>query len=301
MLKLASLNVHLDFSTSVEFPYWMGSTFRGGFGIYLKRACCPDLSRNCHECNERKECIFYHTHMREEPMRGHASPPKPLVIIPPFFGKKLFVEKGGHLDLDILLYGGFIRYLPHAVLGLRLLGQKGIGSKRRYDMNRFVISGMTCNFTGKIVYDGNKINLENIGIIDFEDVEPLEVNNRLKVRFRTPFISKTGEFPPSLDRLLWHIRQRLIHYVNEYGDGSQVLDFNSDGKIVRSKKHFHRLKRRSVRGGKQEFHAYSGVVEYEIEQIDHTSKWLLEVGKIVGAGAKPSFGCGYLSFSTKKS
>lgn len=295
MLKLASLNVRLDFSTPVEFPYWMGSTFRGGFGIYLRRACCPDLSRSCYECEERSECIFYHSHMREESKRGHAAPPKPLVIIPPFFGKKLFVEKEGYLDLDILLYGSFIRYLPHAVLGLRLLGQKGIGSKRRYDMNRFVVSEMTCNFTGKRVYDGQRINLENMGSIELGDVEPLEVNNRVTVSFRTPFISKTGEFPPALERLLWHIRQRIIRYVNEYGDGTRVPIFTSDGKIVSSEKHFHRLKRRSVRGGKQEFHGFTGVVEYGIEQTDNTARWLLEAGKMVGAGAKPSFGCGYFT------
>lgn len=295
MLSLSSLTANLTFTTPAEFPYWMGSTFRGGFGIYLRKAGCPDIKRDCLKCEEREECIFYHTHMRESSSYGHSAPPKPLVITPPFFGKTISVEKG-YLDINILLFGKFIRYLPHTLLGLRLLGQAGIGSKRRYNMNQFSIPVINCNFSGEVVCDGHTINLENMTIIDIADIKPVHVTHSLTIKFKTPFIAK-NDFPPSFERLLWYIRQRTIHYVNEYGDGSQIPDFRAKGEITDSTQHFHKLKRRSQRGGKQEFHGYTGIVKYRVDEMDETARWLLGVGEVMGAGPKASFGCGHFNLS----
>ncbi len=297
MLSLSSLTAHLNFVSPAEFPYWMGSTFRGGFGIYLRKACCPDINRDCLTCEEREECIFYHSHMRESSSYGHSAPPKPLIIVPPFFGKTLSVEKG-YLQLNILLFGKFTKYLPHTVLGLRLLGQAGIGSKRRYDMNQFTISSINCNFSREVVCDGHTVNLESMKVIDIADIKPVKMDETLTIKFKTPFIAK-NEFPPSFDRLLWHIRQRTIQYVNEYGDATRVPEFRAKGEVTHSKEHFHKLKRRSQRGGKQEFYGYTGIVEYRVDEMDETAGWLLGVGELMGAGPKSSFGCGCFEVETK--
>lgn len=294
MLSISSLSVRLDFTTPVDFPYWMGSTFRGGFGVHLRRACCPDVDRDCYECNEKGECIFYHSHMKKTSKRGESAPPKPLVLVPPFFGRTMFVEEEGYLDLETLLFGEFTRYLPHLVLGLRMLGQAGIGSKRRYDMNRFVVAHIDCGFSDERVYDGKTIDLESMLVKDIMDVEPIKPDESITIGFKTPFIYKTGDFPPSLERLVWHIRQRLIYYVNEYGDGSQVPSFTANGEVIDSNEHFHKLKRRSRRGGKQEFYGYTGVVDYRVEEVDETGWWLLGVGELLGGGPKASFGCGHI-------
>lgn len=296
MLEVAKLTARLIFPKQVIFPYWMGNTFRGGFGMHLRRACCPDLKRDCYSCDAKDNCIFYYTHMKKDSKVGFASPPKPIVFIPPFFGKCFTVKENGFLDIDILLFGRFIRYLPYAILGLSMLGQSGIGSERRYDINKFKIKEMRCCFSKKVIYDGNTINLGAMKSIDIADYarDDICVTDTLYVGFKTPIIVKTGEFPPALDKLLSMIRQRLILYVNEYGDSTKVPDFQCSASIKSSRVHFHNLKSRSQRGGKRSFFTYTGSAEYSIEKIDENAIQLLRIGLLIGAGPKPSFGLGFL-------
>jgi CRISPR-associated endoribonuclease Cas6 len=278
----------------------MGNTFRGGTGIHLRQACCPTLEKDCYSCDISDECIFYFNHMKKDSKVGYGAPPKPIVLIPPFFGRSFSVEKDGFLDVDMLLFGRFIRYLPHTVLGLSMLGQSGIGAERRYDVNKFNVAEIRCAFSGERVYDGNTINVGAMKIIDIAGYAnermnqmPDSYNRNINVGFETPVIIKEGTFPPSLDTLLGMVRQRLILYVNEYGDGSVIPDFECASNIKASSMHFHRLKRASQRAGKGEFHAYTGTARYSVNNMDEQSKKLLMIGELIGVGAKPSFGLGF--------
>lgn len=294
MLKISRLTAHLEFQESTRFPYWMGNTFRGGFGVYLRRVCCPDLEKECFVCGVREDCIFYHTHVKNESNVGYGAPPKPIVFIPPFFGKSIIVEENGFLDVDILVFGKFIRYLPHVILGLKLLGQHGIGNEKQH--NKFRLDNIKCSFSGEFVFDGFKINNETIKEIELwnEDFEELLFDGKLKIAFKTPIMIKTGDFPPDLEKLLNMIRHRLILYVNEYGDGKNVPDFKCKATITASNAHFHRLISNSQRTKKKEFHTYTGTVEYYVEEMDGNAKQLLKIGSLIGAGPKPSFGLGFI-------
>jgi len=294
MLSLAVLKVQLMFTTPVDLPYWMGSTFRGGLGIHLRKACCPDLQEDCYRCDGRGDCLFYHTHMKRTSRRGRGPPPKPVVVVPPFFARGMHVEQDGSLDLDVILMGKFVRYLPHVVLGLRLLGQAGIGATRHYGSGRYRIDGIRCRFSGSEIFRTGNLDLEGLEVRDIQEMPPAAFEPVLRVGFRTPFIAKTGEFPPFIDRLLWHIRQRVIYYVNEYGDGGVVPDYSVKGRTLTSRVHFHRLIRASARAGKGMFYGYTGVVDYGIEEMDRNAAWLLSIGSLLGAGPKASFGCGYI-------
>lgn len=47
--------------------------------------------------------------------------------------------------------------------------------------------------------------------------------------------------------------------------------------------------------GRREFwHCWTRKVEYEFELIERVGRWLLEVGAVLGAGAKSSFGLGFI-------
>ncbi len=301
MLPLAHLTARLSFPGPVSFPYWMGNTFRGGTGVHLRRACCPSLDRDCYACDINSECIFYFTHMKKDSKVGYGAPPKPVVLIPPFFGKSFTVEKDGHLDVDILLFGKFIRYLPHVTLGLSMLGQSGIGSERRYDINKFNVAEITCALSGQRVYDGNTINITAMKIIDIMDYanDYTVPDGHLSVGFDKPMVLKTGTFPPPLDRLIDMARQRLILYVNEYGDGSQIPDFHCTAWTKASTMHFHKLKRASQRAGKGEIHAYTGTAHYKVGTMDEQAMRLLKIGELIGAGPKPSFGLGFYRLMAK--
>jgi len=295
MLPLAHLRAHLQIPRPRDLPILDGQHLQGGTGVHLRQACCPNLGQDCYSCEISQDCIFYFTHMKKASNVGYAAPPKPVVLIPPFFGKSFTVEKDGYLDVDILLYGKFIRYLPHVTLGLSMLGQSGIGSERRYDVNKFNVAGITCAFSGKQVYDGSTINVGAMKVIDIMDYADgyTPPNGRLSIGFDRPMVLKTGTFPPPLDKLIDMTRQRLILYVNEYGDGSKIPDFECTSWAKSSSMRFHRLKRASQRAGKGEIHAYTGTARYTIGTMDDQAKTLLKIGELIGAGPKPSFGLGF--------
>ncbi len=229
-------------------------------------------------------------------MVGFAAPPKPIVFIPPFFGKSFTVEENGFLDVGILLFGRFTRYLPHVALGLSMLGQSGIGSERRYDVNKFKLEEMRCSFSKEIVYDGSTINIGAMRTVDLADYarEGISITDSLSIGFETPIMIKTGKFPPALDKLLGMVRQRLILYVNEYGDGARIPDFECSAAVKSSSVHFHSVKSRSLRAGKRDFFTYTGTAEYSVEKIDENAMQIFRIGLLIGAGPKPSFGLGFL-------
>lgn len=291
LLLISKVRLHLHFTSPAKFPYWMGSMFRGGFGQNLRRAICPDPDAECYSCEQHSKCLFYYTHMKDRAKRGYAPPSKPIILIPPFFGRAMEVEKDAHLTLDVLFFGDFRRYLPHLTLGLNFLGQVGLGSTRHYGLSRFEVEKGVCIFSGKTVYERGVIMPANLKSVNAQDA-PSYPGTHVKIGFKTPFTG--SHFPLTPNRLLWMIRRRLIGFVNEYGDGSQVADFKCDGKIVTHSVHIHDLQRRSARSEKKYFKGYTGVVDYEFTELDDTGRWLLNLGFIIGCGPDSSFGCGFL-------
>ncbi len=111
--------------------------------------------------------------------------------------------------------------------------------------------------------------------------------------FRTP-MELPKDFPPSPEHLLRLIRQRLVLLVNEYGDGSRVPEPEVKGRVNPVARHHHRLIGYSRRSGRREFwQCWTGIADYEFEEINEVGQWLLGVGKVLGAGAKSSFGLGF--------
>ena len=240
--------------------------------------------------------------MKKDSKVGYGAPPKPIVFIPPFFGKSFTVEKDGFLDVSILLFGRFTRYLPHVALGLSMLGQSGIGSERHYDINKFRLDEMRCSFSGDVVYDDNTINIGAMRTVDLADYssDGVSATDRLSIGFETPIMIKTDKFPPGLEKLLGMIRQLLILYVNEYGDGAKIPDFECSASVKSSSVHFHNIKSRSQRDGKRDFFTYTGTAEYSIQKIDENAIQLLRIGLLIGAGPKPSFGLGFIKMIDSK-
>jgi CRISPR/Cas system endoribonuclease Cas6 (RAMP superfamily) len=118
-------------------------------------------------------------------------------------------------------------------------------------------------------------------------------DSHLSIGFDKPMVMKTGTFPPSLDKLIDMARQRLILYVNGYGDGPVIPDFQCAAWTKSSSMHFHKLKRASQRAGKREIHAYTCMAHYTGGSMNEQAKKLLKIGELIGAGPKPSFGLGF--------
>lgn len=291
MLHISKVTLTLHFTTPAVFPYWMGSAFRGGFGQNLRRAICTDLSRDCYTCETKENCLFYYTHMKKKAERGHAPPVKSIVLIPPFFGKSLEIEENATLDVDVLFCGDFARYLPHVILGMNLFGQRGLYTQRYHGLNRFEVKSITCCFSHKKIYDGETIFLKNLKTMDIKDIT-YETPETITIGFKTPFTGR--EFPPDFGTLLTLIRNRVIRFVNEYGNKEKVLPVTASGTIEKYTEHYHKLERRSSRSRKKVFHSYTGVVTYDIDELDDIGAWMLNLGFVVGCSPDCSFGCGFL-------
>lgn len=292
MLTISKLNINLHFKTPTKLPYWLGSAFRGLFGRQIRRIVCNTLDVQCSNCNSNEDCLYYYVYEKPVSNRGYAPPMRPIVIIPPFFGKELYFKENGYLTLDLLFFGDFRRYLPHVLLALRLAGQEGVGSERYYGLNRFEIQSADCAFSQKPVFDGTTIYFSNIKSINLKDIPPLELNSsRMNVCFRTPLSCR--RFPPTIEELITGIRNRTIRLVNEYGSQNKLMDFKVDGSIKTFVVHNHNLYRKSSRSAKNMFRTYTGKVDYEIKELDKDGRWFLNCGTILGCGGDMSFGLGF--------
>jgi hypothetical protein len=248
--------------------------------------------KDCESCEVVDSCIYYQVYERPYARVGHAPPPRPVVLIPPFFGKRILLRREGRIEMGMLLFGDYIRHLPHILIAIQQFGSHGVAEGRYFGKNRFELERATCNFSGRIVFDG-AIYPNHLKILDAARIPSLR-SWCFRVRFRTPIELPLG-FPPPPEHLLHLIRHRLILFVNEYGTGEKILEFKCRGYVKTIAAHHHRLPGYSKRSGRREFwKCWTGIADYEFEELDKTGQWLLGVGRVLGAGAKSSFGLGFL-------
>jgi CRISPR/Cas system endoribonuclease Cas6 (RAMP superfamily) len=283
--ELTKLKARLVFPKGFQLPYWLGNKFRGGFGSVLRKAICGYLNPDCLDCRQRNDCLYYDMYEKEKQKRGYGKPVRPIIFIPPFFGKSLTVEKDGFLNLDILMFGYYDRYLPHLIYGLRFLGKLGLNK-----FSKYYIEVVEC--VGKKVYDGETIIVENLRKINLGNVDYTKYRGvkKLKILFRTPIDLEKEEI--SLEFLLKMIRKRLILFTNEYGAG-KIPDFLCESRTLTQKLNSHKLPHISKRHGKRTFRGYTGYFEAEVEHMDDFAVNLLAIGEEIGAGSKSSYGMGF--------
>ena len=277
-LKLTKLKATLNFP-HYELPYWLGNKFRGGFGSVLFKAVRGYLKPECKSCSNKDDCLYYVLNLKDKQKRGKSQPVRPVVFIPPFFGKS--VSGSGRLELGINVFGDYIKYLPHLIYGLRFLGKVGLNANSRYE-----IESITDCFSGKEIYDGESIKM-NLKTIDLAEIAAKKFNS-IRIDFLTPIEAK---ITISLNYLIHMVRRRLVLYVNEYGEGI-VPDYTRQDEIVESKWRNHRLTHRSKRSGVREFYGCTGWATYKVKADENAFK-LLSIGELIGAGAKASFGMGF--------
>lgn len=273
----------------------MGSAFRGGLGTHLRRVVCYKPMQECTNCELAQECLFYVAYENPYAKRGKSPPPRPIILVPPFFGKIMEFDKGVELEVKLLLFEKYSQYFPHVLLSLQQFGSYGLGGERHIGLNKFEVVEARCEFTGQPVFEGGKIYPSRLKRKDVTELSPIQ-KRKVRVNFCTPIQLPLG-FPPSPEHLLKLIRQRLVMFVNEYGSGEKIQEFKCQGRVNLVAKHYHCLLGYSRRAGKREFwHCWTGVADYTFEELNEVGKWLLGVGKVLGAGAKSSFGMGFLDF-----
>jgi len=280
-LQLTRLKAKLYFP-QYHLPPFLGNKFRGGFGSVLLKAVCSHLKPSCNICKSVDDCLYHALYTRDRQKRGKTQPVRPIVFIPPFFGRP--VSGRGELTLYINVFGDYIKYLPHIIYGLRYLGKMGLNATSKYE-----IVSISDAISGKEVYDGETVFVENLKSIELGKIKPRELEKEVEVEYLTPIEAKT---PINLPFLIHIVRRRLILFVNEYG-GGEVPEFYCEAETLESSWEKHELHHRSKRQGLRSFFGVTGRARYSISEIDDNALTLLSIGELIGGGAKASFGMGF--------
>lgn len=129
-----------------------GPTLRGGFGLALRRTCCPYGREDCHGCSLGLRCAY--AYLFETPiftdsaiMRKYPEAPHPFVFEPPPPGRTA-VRADETATVGLVLIGKAVDMLPYIYVALEDLGRQGLGR----DRVPFRLERITAG-DGKLVWD----------------------------------------------------------------------------------------------------------------------------------------------------
>lgn len=316
--ELAKYTFRLRLLDKIILPRLRTVPFRGGFGKALFEIACPYRRCTQDSCAARFRCVYSYIFDTPVPpdaetlsLNSHVT--HPFIIEPPFNVTGVY-ECEDMLEMNLILIGDAIRYLPYCILAFERLGNMGIGKER----GRYVIEGVftTKDEDSTLVFsekDKRIINGENkmpfAGIMNGRKQESERWNKEksIKVKFSTPgrfeyngeLISKGLEF----HILLRSILRRLSTLVYFHCGGLRLpFDFKQliedAGKIKIIEEHlnwedyerFSSRKRKRMRLG-----GLSGTIQYHGELMDFVPFLLL--AEYIHVGKSVSFGFGKIEIS----
>jgi len=141
---------HGIFQDAALLPVFKGSTFRGVFGVALKKVVCALRQQECGVCLLRSQCLY--SRVFETPREsgsGRPSPPHPFVIEPPVTPQTHF-HPGEPFDFQLLLFGWANDYLPYFIYAFEEMGQQGLGRRLGGQRPRFQVAAVAVG--EKIIY-----------------------------------------------------------------------------------------------------------------------------------------------------
>lgn len=232
---------HLRLESEAFLPPFKGSTFRGVFGVALKKVVCALKHQECESCLLRERCIY--TTVFEIPSgensKGTPSPPHPFIIEPPLTQKTHF-QIGEGFDFNLILLGPSNDYLPYFVYAIEQMGRIGIGQRIDGKRSRFQLQRISAG--ERIVYDSAEKKLSNAVPEDLtlEGCPGKKADGTLEkitLNLLTPLRLK---FDNRLQaELPFHVfiraaLRRIALLNNQFADGEPNLDYK--GLVVRAEK-----------------------------------------------------------------
>jgi CRISPR-associated endoribonuclease Cas6 len=220
-------------------PPYKGSTFRGVFGVALKKVVCALKHQECQSCLLRGKCVYARAFELSslEPPPGSkkriAAAPHPYVIEPDASDKQQY-SVGESFNFVLILFGEMNEYLPYFVYAIEQMGQIGIGKKINGTRSRFKLENVAAG-DGEIIFSRASRVLkggqfaEDVSIEQFSR-ERDNVANSVTVKLETPLRLKYGNKLES--KLPFHVLiraalRRLSSLCTYYGDGEPDLEYTS--------------------------------------------------------------------------
>jgi len=294
------------FDSEAILPPYKGSTFRGVFGLALKKVVCALKLQECDQCLLKHQClyvqVFEASQYRKPPTEARiASPPQPFVIEPPLTSETHFNE-GSSFDFNLLLFGDVNDRLPYFIYAFDQMGKIGIGKKINGSRGMFSLKAVVSD--GKTIYSDKDETLKTsdspTDLFLSDPIKQSDDNSRLKLILETPLRLKfqnrlKADLPFHV--LVRALLRRISSLFNCYGDGEPDLDYS--GLVNRAKhvgiiesdltwydwrRYSHRQDNAMLMGGMVGSVTYEGDIEGYLPLIDICQK--------VHIGKQTSFGLG---------
>ncbi|RZB29891.1 MAG: hypothetical protein SRB1_02171 [Desulfobacteraceae bacterium Eth-SRB1] len=295
--------------TNASLPPYKGSTFRGVFGLALKKVVCALKRQECANCLLKQRCVYalvFETSESLELPEGSriVSPPHPFVIEPPLTTETEF-RKGASFDFNLLLFGELNNSLPYFIYAFDQMGKIGVGKKIDGKRGRFVLKEV--RHKEQIVYSDadRKLNaidsLKRLSIPAAADCSKggfclrLILETPLRLKFENRF---KADLPFHV--LVRAMLRRSSSLLNCYGDGEPPLDYRELVKRAETirivdtnlswfdwKRYSHRQDKSMLMGGLIGSVTYEGTIQEYIPLIEFCSKTHL--------GKQTSFGLGKIN------
>ena len=172
-------------------PSYKGSTFRGVFGLALKKVVCALKRQECETCLLKNRCVYalvFETPIALDPPQGLrlSVPPHPFVIEPPLTHQMEF-KAGESFDCSLILFGNVNTSIPYFIYAFDQIGKIGVG--RRIDGRRAGFKLKTVSLNGTKIYSDKD---EKINQGDFVDkLEIGDLTDYSDARFQVKVIMET--------------------------------------------------------------------------------------------------------------
>jgi CRISPR/Cas system endoribonuclease Cas6 (RAMP superfamily) len=232
---------HLILESEALLPPFKGSTFRGIFGMALKKVVCALKRQECTDCLLRDRCIY--TTVFEIPSgpgsEGQPSPPHPF-ILEPTLSRQTHFQPGDDFEFSLILMGRSNDHLPYFVYAIEQMGRIGIGKQISGKRSQFLLKQISAG--SRVIYDSSekkliKADLEHLSLdtsITEADHRPI---SRISLELLTPLRLKSenrlqADLPFHV--LIRAALRRVAQVNNHFGGGEPDLDYR--GLVARAEK-----------------------------------------------------------------
>jgi hypothetical protein len=185
--KMTFLPLRFQLKAREEFvlPAYKGATFRGGFGyVFKKSVCAARFVPACKECILAPSCVYAYVFETVRPdnaevMRKYEHVPHPFVLCPPT-GRQRLIRKDDTLDLEMVLIGRAIEYLPYFVLTVDGLARDGLGADKGKCELLSVSSGE------KVIFTPDNLHIQVMPPLSLPELSAHHDWQKLTLNFLTP-------------------------------------------------------------------------------------------------------------------
>ena len=294
------------FENDAQLPEYKGSTFRGIFGLALKKVVCALKLQECPACLLKQECLYPQVFEPRLTRDGGANfrqtaPPHPYVIQPPATTQTFF-PKNTPFDFNLLLFGKTNTRLPYFIYAFNEMGKIGIGKKIKGSRGTYRLEKVAVGdepiYTRVDKKLSSLVSPMNLQVVPVE--HPFDGDRTVTLTFHTPLRLKyNNRLTPSLPFhvLVRAMLRRAAALLERYDGAEPELDYTgmieraqavrtgqSELQWVDWRRYSNRQDQAMMMGGLQGSITYTGSLSEYLSLIDFCAK--------VHLGKQTTFGLG---------